>query len=246
MLIGTADVDALGRAAPTLTAFDTSPLALEDVETLLFFSEIERAGSDGLVPPGLHPTLPPAVTWLVQRFPKSPWGSFCLAQCRIECRSGLRPRGFLRGGLIDNATAAAALEAQWGFALGLGDVDLSRGYDRVRATVDLEGRRVLVLALGQPSPLAPGDIHYMASMHLAQTPRGLRLVQVDPEFQVTRAECGEPLLLEFDAEAWRSPGLCPSLPGAASFSIATLVLPALRFVCRADQLAFQGTEKLDA
>ena len=246
MLISTADVEALGRAAPTLLAFDTAPLALEGVETLLFFSEIERAGSDALVPPGLHPTLPPAVTWLVQRVPTSPWGPFRLAQCRIECRSGLRPRGFLRSGVIDNEKAAGALEAQWGFALGPGAVELSRGYDRVRATVDLEGRRVLELALSQPSPLAPGDIHFAASMHLAQTPRGLRLVQVDPDYQVTRAERGEPLLFEFDAEAWQSPGLCPSLPVAASFSIATMVLPALRFVCRPDLVGFVGTERLDA
>ena len=133
-----------------------------------------------------------------------------------------------------------------GFALGPGEVELSRGYDRVRATVDLEGRRVLELALSQPSPLAPGDIYFVASMHLAQTPRGLRLVQVDPDYQVTRAERGEPLLFEFDAEAWQSPGLCPSLPVAASFSIATMVLPALRFVCRPDLVGFVGTERLDA
>ena len=246
MLIGTADVEALGRVAPTLTAFDTAPLALDDVETLLFFSEIEREGSDALVPPGLHPTLPPAATWLVQRVPASPWGPFSLAQCRVECRSGLRPRGFLRAGLIDNAEAAAALEARWGFALGLAEVELSRGYDRVRATVDLADRRVLDLALSQPAPLGAGDIHYVASMHLAQTPRGLRLVQVDPEYEVTRAERGEPRLSEFDPDAWRSPGLRPSYPVAASFSISTLVLPALRFVCRPELLAFQGTEKLDA
>ena len=245
MLTGSADLETLGRNAPTLEVFDTAPVSLPDVETLQVFSEVERSGSDALLPPGLHPTLPPCVTWMVQHVPESPWGSFRLAQCRVECRSGLRQRGFLRRGVIDNERALAALETRWGYGLRSGEVVRSRGYDRVRATVDLAGARVLDLTLGQPSPLAPGDIHYVASMHLAQTPRGLLLVQVDPEFEVSRAERGEPLVSAFDAEAWGSPGLHPSFPVSASFSVATLTLPALRFACRPELLAFQGTERLD-
>ena len=111
----------LARGAATLASFATAPEKLLGVETLQIAFEVVRAGADELLPPGLHPTRPPVVTWLVQRVPESPWGPFALAQCRIECRSGLRPRGFLRGGLIDNEAARAALAARWGYALALGE-----------------------------------------------------------------------------------------------------------------------------
>ena len=201
MLTGTADVEALARRAPTLEGFGTEPLALEGMETLQVLCEIERAGADALLPPGLHPTIPPVISWLVQRAPESPWGPFQLAQTRVECRSGLRPRGFLRSAVIDNKDAAAALSARWGYCLREGDVELARGYDRVRATVELGGEAILDVALEDPAPLGSGDIHYVASMHLTHTPNGLRLLQVDPDYKVERAERGDPSVGLFDATA---------------------------------------------
>jgi hypothetical protein len=246
VITGSADVEALARRAPTLADFATEPLALSGVETLQVLCEISRAGADALVPPGLHPTIPPIVTFLVQRAPDSPWGPFTLAQTRIGCRSGLRPRGFLRAGVIDNKEAAAALAARWGYGLLEGDVELLRGYDRVRARVELAGEPVLDVSLADPSPLGTNDIHYVASMHLAHTPNGLRLVQVDPDYDVERAERGDPGVSLFDAAAWRSEGLEPGFPVSACFSVATLTLPALRYVCDPEVLAFTGTERVDA
>ena len=246
MLVGSGDPDALARGAATLADFATEPEKLHGVETLQIAFEALRPGADELLPPGLHPTLPPVVTWLVQRVPESPWGPFAIAQCRIECRSGLRPRGFLRGGLIDNEVARDALAARWGYALALGAPRLERGYDEVRASAAQGGANVLELALRDPMPLRNADAYYVASVHLAHTPRGLRLVQVDPDFDVARAERGRPLALHFDAEAWRCAGLCPSAPVSGSFSIADVTLPALRYVCRPEVPAFLGTERVDA
>ena len=76
MLVGTADPESLADGAPTLSGFDTAPLRFDGVETLQVFCEMKRDGAESLLPPGLHPTLPPVVTWLVQRVPESPWGSF--------------------------------------------------------------------------------------------------------------------------------------------------------------------------
>jgi CheY-like chemotaxis protein len=81
------------------------------------------------------------------------------------------------------------------------------------------------------------------NVHLVHTPRGLRLVQVDPDFDVARAERGRPLVDHFDTEAWRCAGLRPSAP--VSFSIADVTLPALRYVCRPEVPAFLGTERVD-
>ena len=244
MLVGTGDPEALARAAATLAGFDTAPEKLLGVETLQIAFEVERAGADALLPPGLHPTRPPVLTWLVQRVPESPWGPFALAQCRIECRSGLRPRGFLRGGVIDNDAARAALAARWGYALALGEPRLARSYDEIRARVAAGGAPVLELALRDPMPLRNADAYYVASVHLAHTPRGLRLVQVDPDFDIARAERGRPLVDRFDAEAWGCAGARPSAPVSGSFSIADVTLPSLRYACRPDVLAFLGTERV--
>jgi Acetoacetate decarboxylase (ADC) len=245
MLVGTGDPELLARGAAELTGFATAPEKLLGVESLQIAFEADRAGADELLPPGLHPTRPPVVTWLVQRVPESPWGPFALAQCRIECRSGLRPRGFLRGAVIDNEAARAALAARWGYAAALGAPRLARSYDEIRASVALAGAIVLELALRDPMPLRTADAYYVASVHLAKTPRGLRLVQVDPDFDVARAERGRPLVLHFDAEAWRCPGLRPSAPVSGSFSIADVTLPSLRYACRPEVPAFLGTERVD-
>jgi len=245
MLVGTGDPEALARGAATMAGFATAPEKLLGVETLQIALEVDRAGADELLPPGLHPTRPPVVTWLVQRVPESPWGPFALAQCRLECRSGLRPRGFLLGGVIDNEAARAALAARWGYALELGAPRLARSYDEICATAALGGSTVLEVALRDPMPLRNADAYYVASVHLAHTPRGLRLIQVDPDFDVARAERGRPLVLRFEADAWRCAGLRPSAPVSGSFSIADVTLPALRYACRPEVPAFLGTERVD-
>jgi hypothetical protein len=245
VLRGSADPARLAAGAVALASFATEPLKLLGVETLQIFCEIDSAGSDALLPPALHPTLPPAVTWLVQRVAESPWGAFRMAQCRVECRSGLRPRGLLCGGVIDNAGAARELGARWGYTLRLGDVRLERSYDRVRALASLGAAPVLELELRDPMPLQGSDIHYVANVNLAATPRGLRLVQVDPDFEIERAERGRPVVRHFDAAAWGAPGVRPSYPVSASFSVASMTLPALRYVCRTDVLAFEGSERVD-
>jgi len=246
MLVGTGEPEALARGAATLTGFGTSPEKLLGVESLQVAFEVDRQGADALLPPGLHPTRPPVLTWLVQRVPESPWGPFALAQCRIECRSGLRPRGFLRKGVIDNGAAHSALGARWGYALAIGEPRLARSYDEIRARVQVGGAPVLELAVRDPMPLRNADAYYVASVHLAHTPRGLRLVQVDPELDVERVERGRPLVDRFDAEAWDCAGLRLSAPVSGSFSVADVTLPALRYVCRPDVLAFLGTERVDS
>jgi hypothetical protein len=169
-----------------------------------------------------------------------------MAQCRVECRSGLRPRAFLRGGVIDDEGAGTALAGRWGYALAPGEVRFARGYDRICVEVVQGGRTILDAALEDPVPLRNADAYYVANMNLARTPRGLRLVQVDPSFEVERAERGRPRIDRFDALAWGCAGVRPSHPISASFTIASVTLPALRYVCRPDVLAFVGTERVDA
>lgn len=245
MLVGTGDAQALAHDAPTLVDFSAKETVLGDVDTLQIIHELYTEGVDALLPPGLHPTSPGVVTWLVQRVGESPWGPFRLAQCRIECRSGLRPRGFLRRGILEGSDEAReALAAQWGYRMAPGDVALDRGYHAITAHVSLKGREVLDASLEEPRLLRTSDVFYVANMNLAHTPNGLRLVQVDPEWEIDRAERGDVVLGHFDAEAWHAPGAVPSSPVTATFTHGSMTLPAIRYVCETDVLAFQGSERV--
>jgi hypothetical protein len=247
MLIGEGDPNALATGAPTLADFATASVRLEGVETLQVMHELYADGSAALLPPALHPTSPAVVSWLIQRVPESPWGAFQLAQCRIECRSGLRPRGFLSAAVIDdNDAARQALESRWGYRLAAGAIDLRRGYHEIRARVSLSAREVLDVRLESPQLLRASDVYYVANMNAALTPNGLRLVQVDPEWKIERAERGRAVLQRFDADAWLCPSATPSDPITATYTQGAMTLPRLRYVCKPDVLAFQGSERVDA
>jgi hypothetical protein len=244
MLIGTANIDALATRAPVVDSWDTEPAVCEQAEALQVMYEIATPQREAMLPPGLHPTDPPVVTWLFYRCSKSPWGNFAMAQTRIECRSGLRLRAFLVSAVVDNSAAAQALRKTWGFSTRAGNVELCRYYDSLRAAVTVNGRTILDVAILDPDPLSPTDVQYVANMHLAHTPRGLRLVQVEPRYQVHRVERGRPRVLSFAGEAWGDARIVPVYPVSASLAVADITIPRVRFVCRPDVLAFEGTESV--
>jgi len=244
VLFGTADVDALAAGAPVMARLDTEPLVLPGAWVLQVTYEMPGAAREVLLPPALHPTDPPLVSWTFLRCTHGPLGAFVMAQLRVECRSGLRPRGFVLASVIDSADTGRELTSRWGYGSRAGDVRLVRQYDAVTGTACVDGRTILDVALRDPDPLGPHDIQYTASMHLAHTPRGVRLVQVDPTFAVERAERGRPYLVAFDAAAWGDARIVPTHPVSASIAIADVTLPKLRYLCRPDVWAFEGTERL--
>jgi hypothetical protein len=75
---------------------------------------------------------------------------------------------------------------------------------------------------------------------LASTPRGLRLVQVEPEYALERVERVRPRLEHFVSDGT----LEPSHPVTASVAVGSITLPRVRFVSRPDVLAFEGTESV--
>jgi len=242
MLIGTADIGDLAVRAPVMQSLDAEAVVCEQAEVLLVTYEIATPYREAILPPALHPTDPPIVTWLFYRCPASPWGSFAMAQTRIECRSGLRLRAFLVSAVVDNPAAAAALRTRWGFTNQEGGIELHRYYDSIRATVTTNGRTILDIIVSDPAPLSPADVQYVTSVNLAHTPRGLRLVQVEPRYQVHRVERGRPRVVAFDGAAWGDVRVQPVHPVSASLAVADITIPRIRFVCRPDVLAFDGTE----
>jgi hypothetical protein len=246
LLNGTADPAEIARHAPTIDGFDTEPAVLEGMELVQVLYEIDSGSSEALLPPGLHPTVPPVVRWSFYRIAESPWGPFQLAQTRIECRSGLRHRSYLLGGLIDNATAAGELTRRWAFRVVQGELGIERGYYETRAWARRQGRAALDVALRDPVPLGVDDVQFIASMHAANTPRGLRLIQCEPIHELERVERGKPEVIAFDPGAFGDADVRPVYPISAVLCLGRATLPRLRFVCRADVSAFAGTESVGA
>ncbi len=244
MLSGTTALETLAPDAPEIRSFDVNAVPLAGVEMLHWSFEVAAAGLTELYPPALHPTLPPVAMFVAWAVPDSPWGAFRLAQVRLSCRSGARPRGFLVGAVIDNAAAGGALADHWGLRPGVGEVTVERYYDAARVEVAVEGETVLAVRADDPDPLRPNDIQFFATMHAARTPAGLRLVQFDPTIEVTRAERYTPVLEAFDGGAWGQPRLEPNYPVVAYGAHADITLPRLRFATRPDVSAFEGAETL--
>ena len=245
MILGSARVEDLVAARPRVGSLSAGPITLPGAEVLQAMFEMPVAAREAVVPPGLHPTNPALCVILAWRCPESPWGAFSLAQVRAQVRSGLRPRGFVVGAVCDNPAAADALATDFGFPARSGEVLLRRAYDAAWLEVSVAGHTILALEGMDPEPLLPVDVLYSVTLNLAETARGPRLLQVEPEYEIERAERLRPRLLSFHPEGWGDRRLDPYFAVSASVTRATIVIPRLRFVCRPDVLAFQGTEKAE-
>lgn len=244
-LTGTLDVGTLLSRAPAMPDFDTEPLELHNVELLQLSFEIDDTAMTALLPPALHPTVPPLALLSMMHAPESPYGAFTLAQVRAGARSAALPRGFLLGAWCDSEKAAQALAARWGYNARVADVRLRRYHDRITGTVSADGADALRMSLADPEPISGADVQYVVSVHLATGADGKpALVQVDPAYTFHRAERGRPSLEQFDAAAWHADGMRPAWPVAATFTTVDLTLPQIRFVLDPSQPAVTGTRRL--
>ena len=242
MLVGTGDPSDYEIGAPEMSSFDAGAMTLSDSVFLQALFEIRSQGMCEMLPPGLHPTLPPVAGFSVFDVPDSEWGAFAMAQLRIECRSGLRPRGMLVSAVIDNEAAGDGLARRFGFRVVAGRIELARAYDETRVSVEVAGRTWLRTSMRGPERIGEGDTQFVSSVHPARTPRGFRLVQVDTRHTIHRVERA-PLEIEiFEGAAWGQERIVPSLPLPGVVGIADIAIDPIRFVCRPDVLAFEGTE----
>ena len=244
MLVGTASVDDLARGVATVAEWHDDAVTLESVEIVQAMFELPYAAREAALPPALHPTNPPTMVLQAWRCPQSPWGAFELAMVRVQCRSGLRPRGFVVGSVVDNDEAGRALAAGWGLAPVPGEVRLRRFYDGTTVEVTVARRTILELHGADPDPLDAGDVSYSSTLNLAHTPNGLRLVQLDVTADLDRVERMHSESVAFDAAGWGTPLLQPRHAVSASVGVGRLVLERVRYCCKPDVLAFEGTESV--
>ncbi len=244
---GTLDVGPLLAEAPRMPGLDAEPWQLAGVDILQLMFEIDDGNMAELLPKALHPVIPPVVIFSVVRVPESPVGPFLLAQVRVGCRAGVRPRGLLLRAYSDSQEACAALAERWGYACRLGEVRLRRYHDRISADVTAGGEEILRISMENPEPISGADVQYVASMNLArlstEEDRGV-LVQVDPEYAFHRAERGRPEIEAFVPEAWAAVGVEPVYPVSGSFAHVDTGFPRIRYVVDPERPALQGTRKI--
>ncbi|MBE0610710.1 MAG: acetoacetate decarboxylase family protein [Dehalococcoidia bacterium] len=235
-------------SGPLVTAPATERWELPGAGILQLMYEIDAATMTSLLPPALHPTIPPTLVFTVTNVPESPVGPFVLAEVKVGSRSGARPRGLLVRGYCNSAAAIEALSSRWGYPLAHADCTFAKRYDRIEGTVSLTGQSILELTLLNPDPISGNDVQYLANLNVARMVRAgsevARLVQVDPDYTFRSADRGKPQLGAFDPGAWGVPGASPSFPVSASYCGADISLPEIRYLADPAKDPLTAVERL--
>ncbi|MGE5595833.1 MAG: acetoacetate decarboxylase family protein [Hyphomicrobiales bacterium] len=236
--------------APVVKDLGTEPWTVERCDQLQLMFELDESQLVVQLPPALHPTIPPTLLVSVLRAPDSDVGSFTLAEVRIGCRAATRPRGFLARAYCDNPQAAARLRDRWGYPVEVAEVELRRHYFDAEASVRTDATAILECRLMNPEPIGGGDVQYLANMNLAQVVRDgetvPRLIQVDCEYAIRRADRGKPMMETFAGEAWLLPGAEPVWPVSGSITEVDVTFPQLRYLVDPEKPPLQAVERVNA
>jgi hypothetical protein len=248
---GKQDVQPVVARAPLMSGFDTDTWELKGAEILNLAFEVVEGPAEFLVPPALHPSIPPYVTLTVARYPNSPVGAFMLARVCLVVRAGIRPRGLLLGAYTDSEKAVEELPARWGFTIARAEISLQARHDRVIGTVVRDGQTILNMELENPEQISGSDVTYLDSLHLARVRENGKetpvIVQVDPEYVFQNAQRGRARLLALQSEAWGGENrLRCTNPMHATFCRCDTDFPHLRFGMDPFIPATQGSRRLAA
>lgn len=248
-LVGTRNLLDLAAHAPLMPTLDVENVELRGATVLQVLYEIDAGAMTGLIPPALHPTIPPTLFINVTSVPESPWGAYALAEMRMGCRSGARPRALLLRAICNSDQAIDGLASGWGYPVHPGEVTLERGYDRVHATASTSADGVVLDAtLRNPEPIGAGDLQYISSLHLARIVRDgdelVRLVQVDPDFAVEKADRGRPEIAVCRPGPFGLEGAAITHPVSASAAVTNITLPHLRYLVDPSKPPLQSVERL--
>ena len=246
---GTMDLAAFAPRVSAIDGYKTEAWTLKGAQILNVYLEVRNEPFASLMPVMFHPVIPPYAMFNVTHYPESPVGPFTIADVRVGCRAGVRPRGFTLKSYVSSEPAARELAARWGYPASVADVSLRAFHDRVVGRVKLGAAPVLEVEMLDRDFIGGNDIQYVSSMHLCRNREDGKLVvvQIDPEWTFIKAERGRPQLKAFDAAAFNGAGqLIPTWPISASYAIADTTLSPIRYVSDPAVDAFKGTTQIAA
>jgi hypothetical protein len=246
---GTLPLDDWISRAPEVDGFAAQPILLKGAMVMNLASEIASLAGDPLVPAAMNPSIPPYVHCTISDFPETPFGSVKLAELRVVARAAYRPRAFVLRSFIDNPQAERELALRWGYPAAAGKIEIRQRHDRVETMVYAQGRLILRGEMRQREIVAGVDLQFISSMHLARNRADGKtvLMQVDPEYAVTRAERGASNIMLVDPQAWHTgKHLVLTNPMTATLAWCDVTLPRIRYVCDPLRPAHEGTTRVAA
>ena len=112
----------------------------------------------------------------------------------------------------------------------------------------LNGKTILDVAMMDPAPIGAGDVQYLPNVNLTRVMKDggavQRIVQVDPDYVMQKADRGRAQMNVFDTDAWQLAGADAWWPVSASCVIAEIDMPRIRYVFDPAVPALQGLEKV--
>jgi hypothetical protein len=149
------------------------------------------------LPPKLTRSSPPYAIISIESYPESPVGPFSMATQYLGCRAGFFIRAFALQAVVNTVPALAALREVWGIPAKLGEVKLSVGQAKIRASIG-RGTRLVKLRLEDRESIEPDlcRIDPILCLRLAPSIQEsvrhdlIQLVQLDPEYEITDAYRG--------------------------------------------------------
>lgn len=246
-LVGTRELSAF-EGGPLVSEMTGDKWELAGCGILQLMYEVDGSAVTSLLPPALHPTVPPTIIFTVTNVPNSPAGPFVLAEAKVGCRSGARPRGLSLAAFCNSPEAVAALSSRWGYPLKLAECSLTKRYDRVQGIVETGGGAILDITMLNPEPISGNDLLYLSVLNAARITRDgaelARLVQVDPDFVFRSADRGKPMLETFDAAEFGLADAKPVYAVSASYAVADITMPELRYLVDPGQTPLKAVERL--
>jgi hypothetical protein len=246
---GTMDVQAFAPKVSEINGYKTEAWTLKGAQILNVLFEVKNEPFPSLMPVTFHPVIPAYAIINVTHYPESPVGPFSIAEVRVGCRAGVRPRGFTLKSYVSTPAAARELASRWGYPASVADVSMRTFHDRVVGRVKADGHTILEVEMLDRDFIGGNDIQYVSSMHLCRNKEDGKLVvvQLDPEWTFIKAERGRPNIVAFDGKAWNGDDkLVPTWPISACYTIADTTLSPIRYVSDPDKDAFKGTTQIAA
>jgi hypothetical protein len=244
-IFGTLSVDPKSHALPRVKALAKTATAIEKVETLTFTFEVKAAPSFALVPPALHPSLPPYCSLMVRKHEDSPFGAFTIAELCMNARASSIYTGFCLGALTDNAAAAAWLRDAYGAPVEVVDkVALTKRHYGIETLAKKDGETVLDGMLGMPGHISGSDVLYTPNLNYAEIDGALKLVPEEFEYAIKDARRGAAVFRTMNLAAFGGAAVIPTNHLPATYTTSSLTYTEVRYLLDPAVPAFMGATKV--
>lgn len=241
------ELQTAGLEPPKIDALATENDAWSaGAEILTFTHEIDTQRGFKTLPAALHPSLPPYVQIVFRKIDGGPFGPFKSAEVNVRGRSTIHQVGFTVAAYADSSAAVDWLRDRYGQPARVADIRFDRRYYGVECGIELDRECAFRGRMEHLHYISPADVLFTHSMTLARLPdERVRLVQVELEYELERAERGTARIDTFDADVIGEPNLVlrnalpPTLVQARE-----LAFRGVRYLVDPDLPAMQGTERI--